>query len=85
MNNLIIRHAAGVYWLIKPVQKSKYVQPLVINESAAEIVEYIQDGKNVYDIAVMLSEGDQSIVSEIEQDILNLINEINRHFGFPAS
>lgn len=80
MKELILRYAAGEYWLIKPIQNTGYIPPLMINESAADIIRSLQAGKNVHDTAVLLSEGDNTIIEEIEQDIEELKKQIRRHF-----
>ena len=80
MDKYLVRHAAGEYWLILPEQKQEYRTPLKINESAAEIIRLLQSGKSVHETAVLLSEGDNTIVEEIEQDIEALNEQIHRHF-----
>ncbi len=83
MKHLIVRKAAGAYWLINPEQKSGYKAPIMINESAAEIIGYLKEGRTKTETAVILSEGDASIVSEIEKDIEELLKKVQDHFGFP--
>ena len=80
MNKLILRQAAGSWWLIMPEQKSGYISPLQINDSAAEIIRYLKEGKSSEEIAVILSEGDSSLISEIVSDVETLRSSVMKHF-----
>ncbi len=80
MNQLILRYAAGNWWLIMPEQKSGYIAPLQINDSAAEMVKYLKEGKSAEEIASILSEGDSSLISEITSDVEALHKSVLNHF-----
>ena len=80
MNRFVLRHAAGSWWLIMPEQKSGYIAPLQINDSAAEMIRYLKEGKSAKEIATILSEGDSSLISVITSDVETLRNSILKHF-----
>lgn len=80
MNKLILRKAAGSFWIIMPEQASGYIQPLQVNEGAAEIFRNLKSGKTVEETALILSEGDSSLVNEIREDITGFVHEVKQHF-----
>ena len=81
MKRLILRHAAGSWWLVMPEQESGYIAPLQINESAAEIIKYLKEGKSLEEIAFILSEGDSKLVQEIISDSETLRSSVMKHFN----
>ncbi len=80
MDKYIVRYAAGSWWLILPEQKTGYIAPLRINESAAEIIGYLNEGMEPEAVAERLAEGDADLKQEIIQDINELCSRIHSHF-----
>ncbi len=75
MKALLIRHAGGVYWIIRRDQSGEYCPPLTVNESAAEILKLLQEGTEEEAIAELLAEGDHELIPEICSDIRALKQE----------
>ena len=63
-----------------PEQKTGYIAPLQINDSAAEMIRYLKAGKSAEEIAHILSEGDSSLNSEIISDVEALRSFVMKHF-----
>ena len=76
MKPLIIRKAGGVWWIIRRHQDREYHAPVTVNETAARIMELLQEGKSSREIAELLAEGDETLIDGILQDILDIRDEI---------
>ncbi|MBQ9328024.1 MAG: hypothetical protein IJ225_05765 [Solobacterium sp.] len=83
MKQIIIREAGGVYWLIKADQSGTYVPPMMVNDSAAELIRLLLEGNTPQESARILSEGEDDLIPVILNDIQSLCEEVQKQLGVP--
>ncbi len=77
-----LRHAAGVYWLLDMEQEiGEYKEPLIMNETGAEIFKLLRDGKNEDEITKILADRYSSKPEDVQRDIAGFEMHL-REFGF---
>ena len=68
----IIRHAAGIYWLIDLKQDlTEYKEPMSINETGATVLRLLEEGKSAKLIAGIISDRYGSKLDETLVDVLS--------------
>lgn len=74
-----LRHAAGCYWLLNMEQSGKdYIQPVVLNESGAEIWKRLQAGDTMEQIAEEFHRQFQIPLSEAVEDIRQFVLQLQK-------
>ena len=75
--DFILREAAGEHWLVNIAQSGEhYEKPRRLNRSASEIMSYYLEGKNISEIAEILSGKYEVDREEAETDIRNLLRQL---------
>lgn len=73
-----LRKVAGVSWLLDVSQEGiDYRKPLPLNETASIIWTMLTEGKDKYEIAEYLCEGDMELKNEIVNDIDDFIAQMD--------
>ena len=80
MSNLILRYAAGEYWLLDISQTTvEYKQPLQLNEVGARIFTLYDEGKSEIEIVEILS-GEYEVEKELlAGDVSAFIKKIDAY------
>lgn len=74
-----LRHAAGCYWLLNMEQSGKdYIQPVVLNESGAEIWKRLQAGDTMEQIAEEFHHRFQILLPEAMEDIKQFVLQLQK-------
>lgn len=72
-----LRQAAGCYWLLNMEQSGKdYIQPVVLNESGAEIWKRLQAGNTIAQIAEEFNRQFQIPLPEAVEDIRQFVCQL---------
>lgn len=50
----LLRHAAGIYWIIKTDQQKEYIKPIQINHCGALIWNGIENGSGMKELSALL-------------------------------
>ena len=68
----VLRHAAGIYWLIDLKQDlTEYKEPMSFNETGATVLRLLEEGKSAKQIAGIISDRYGSKPDEALEDILS--------------
>ena len=79
LEDYVIRKAAGANWLICTTQdEERYISPVIINESAAYIIEQLKSGMSIEEISAGIAHESRISVKVIEADIKELIKNISK-------
>ena len=77
-----LRHAAGIYWLLDMEQEiGEYKEPLMMNETGAEIYRLLNEGKTENQIIEILAGRYSSKPEDIRKDITGFEMHL-KNFGF---
>lgn len=77
-SRLVLREAAGCYWLVDTGQSGRpYRPPLRLNETGAEIWRGISDGRAPEEIAAEMAEGSGVPADEVLADVTGFIDQLN--------
>ncbi|MBP7174683.1 MAG: PqqD family protein [Thermoclostridium sp.] len=75
--NYLIRHAAGMYWIIKADQRKEYIRPVATNECGAILWERIEKGSSVKELSVLLQRkygiGPEEALADVNEFLDQLI------------
>ncbi|MCR4992094.1 MAG: PqqD family protein [Lachnospiraceae bacterium] len=73
----VIRHAAGMYWLIDLKQDpSEYKEPKSFSEEGATVLRLLEEGKSAKEIAGIITDRYGSKPEEALEDILSFELEL---------
>lgn len=72
----LLRHAAGMYWIIKTDQQRQYIKPILTNECGALIWNGIENGSGVEELSKILQKNYGIGPEEALADIISFLNQL---------
>jgi hypothetical protein len=82
MDGIVMRKAAGAYFLVDINQKErKYIPPLEINETGAQIFDLYSRGRTSDEICSEIADGEELDRNEVIQDIDEFVCKVREHFA----
>jgi hypothetical protein len=75
----ILRHAAGLYWIIKTDQQKEYSKPVITNECGAFIWKKMEDGAGVERLEVYLQECYGIGSEEALTDVRSFLDQLKKN------